>query len=108
ADPWIRPPTARAWMETDPNFAWKRLPGPRWWAYLVQAVMQGMGPDLAYDLVNQRARMVGLVSRNPLVDLDVVELVLKLSPELAFDPRWSRPLLRESIVGLVPDKVRLR
>src|SRR2546423_13504011 len=52
--------------------------------------------------------MVGLASRNPLVDLDVVELVLKLPPELAFDPRWSRPLLRESTAGLVPDEVRLR
>jgi asparagine synthase (glutamine-hydrolysing) len=41
-------------------------------------------------------------------DLDLVELVLRLPPESAFDPRFDRPLLREAVAGLVPDDVRLR
>jgi asparagine synthase (glutamine-hydrolysing) len=42
------------------------------------------------------------------VDVDLVELVLRLPPELAFDPSLSRPLLRESVAGVLPDEVRLR
>jgi hypothetical protein len=38
----------------------------------------------------------------------VVELMLQMRPELAFDPRFSRPLLRESVAGLLPEEVRLR
>jgi hypothetical protein len=43
-----------------------------------------------------------------LLDVDLVELVLGLPPELAFDARLSRPLLRESVRGLIPEEVRLR
>jgi hypothetical protein len=31
-----------------------------------------------------------------------------LAPELAFDTRLTRPLLRDSVAGLLPDEVRLR
>jgi hypothetical protein len=105
---WMRPATAAAWLEADESFAWKRLPGPRWWAYLVEEVIQGIGPELVYDHTRQRAQMGGMESRCPLVDIDLVEQVLRLPPELAFDPRWSRPLQRELTSGLVPDVVRLR
>jgi hypothetical protein len=53
--------------------------------------------------------MTGVDRRQPFLDdLDLIELVLALPPELAFDPRHSRPLLRESMVGLLPDSVRLQ
>jgi asparagine synthase (glutamine-hydrolysing) len=43
-----------------------------------------------------------------LIDVDVIELVLSLPPELAFDPRHTRPLLREAMAGRLPDAIRLR
>ena len=52
--------------------------------------------------------MAGLEARHPLLDLDLVELALGLPPELAFDRRFNRPLLRQAMEGLVPDEVRLR
>ena len=52
--------------------------------------------------------MAGLEVRHPLLDLDLVELALGLPPELAFDRRFNRPLLRHAMEGLVPDDVRLR
>ena len=52
--------------------------------------------------------MAGLSARHPLVDVDVIDVALRLDPELAFDPRFNRPMLREAITGLVPEAVRLR
>jgi len=52
--------------------------------------------------------MAGLEARHPLYDVDVIELVLRLPPELALDPAWSRPLLRRSMAGLMPEHVRRR
>jgi asparagine synthase (glutamine-hydrolysing) len=105
---WLTDASARAYAETDDVSAWKRYRGPRWWAYLVDITTSGMGPGLLYDHSRRRAAMAGIQPRHPLMDVDVIELVLQLPPELAYDPRHSRPLLREAMAGLMPDEVRLR
>ncbi|MGH2951272.1 MAG: asparagine synthase-related protein, partial [Solirubrobacterales bacterium] len=106
--PWLRPETARAFFDTHDPAAWKRAPGPLWWRWLVNATVRGRAPRLAYDHVRRRAASFGIETRQPLVDVDVIELVLRLPPEHAFDPRHSRPLLRESVAGVLPDELRLR
>jgi asparagine synthase (glutamine-hydrolysing) len=109
APPWMKPSLARAWLANEEAaFAWKRIPGPRWWAYVVNAVTRGIGSALVYEQTGRMAAMAGLDARHPLVDVDVIELVLQLAPELAFDARFSRPVLRDTIKGLVPDEVRMR
>lgn len=108
AEPWLRPEMATAYFEIDDPHAWKRQPGPRWFAWLVNQTTRGMGPALAYDHIRRRAAFPGLEARHPLVDVDVVELVLRLAPEHAFNPLHSRPLLRRALAGLLPDEVRLR
>jgi asparagine synthase (glutamine-hydrolysing) len=106
---WLPPELARRWVASeDSAFAWKELTGPRWWAYIVELVTRGPGPSAVYEQARRRARAVGICARHPMVDIDVIELVLRLNPELAFDPRFDRALLREAISGLVPDEVRLR
>lgn len=105
--PWLAPATAAAYDATAPGGAWKRLPGPRWWAFVTHAVTRA-GTALSYDHGRRRAALAGVVPRHPLVDVDCIELALSLPPELAFDPRHSRPVLREAVRGLVPDEVRLR
>jgi asparagine synthase (glutamine-hydrolysing) len=104
----LTPATALAYGETLANEAWKSNPGPRWWAYLLEITVHGMGPAVTYDHVRRRAAMAGIEPRHPLVDVDVLELVLRLPPELAFDPDFNRPLLREATAGLLPDELRLR
>ncbi len=52
--------------------------------------------------------MVGLDRRHPFADLDLISFVHRLPPELAFDPHFNRPLLRDSMAGLVPDEIRLQ
>jgi asparagine synthase (glutamine-hydrolysing) len=108
APSWLLPPTVDALVATDLDGRWKRLPGPRWWAYVVDAVTQGRGASATHDHVRRRAAMCGIEPRHALVDPDVVEFVLTIPPELHFDRRHNRPLVREALVGLLPDEVRLR
>jgi asparagine synthase (glutamine-hydrolysing) len=104
----LRPETARLLLDSDGSHDWKALGGPRWWAWLVDATVRGMGPQLTIDHQRRREAMAGLEARHPLSDPAVIELVLSLPPELAFHPRHSRPVLREAVAGLLPDPVRLR
>jgi asparagine synthase (glutamine-hydrolysing) len=106
---WILPSLGRAWLESEESaFEWKRLPGPRWWAFLASATTRAVGPALVQEGTRRRAGMAGIAPRHPLVDVDVIELMLRMPPELAFEPQFSRPLLREAAAGLLPDEVRLR
>ena len=91
---------------------WGRMPTgngdiPASWSFLVDGIL-GPGSRLLHDVSRRHAAMVGLEARHPLLDLDIVELALTLPPELAFDRRYNRPLLRHAMEGLVPDEVRLR
>src|SRR5579872_2299977 len=109
APPWLDRRLAARWLESSrAAFDWKGLDGPRWWAYLVSGITRGIGPAAVYEQARRRAAAAGIESRHPLVDVDLIELVLSLDPELAFDPRHSRPLLREAMAGTLPEPVRLR
>jgi asparagine synthase (glutamine-hydrolysing) len=105
--PWMDPALRRAMWQTASGGEWKRARGPRWLAFLTWAVTR-IGPSLAYDHVRQRAALAGFASRHPLIDRDLIELVLSFPPELAYDARYSRPLLRRAVEGLVPEPVRVR
>ena len=52
--------------------------------------------------------MSGITPRHPLLDVDVIEYMLSVPPEAAYDWRYSRPLLRQSLDGVLIDQVRLR
>jgi asparagine synthase (glutamine-hydrolysing) len=105
---WFRPQTALAYVRSDDQWRWRGLDGPLWWAWLVDQTLGGIGPALTLDHVRQRAAMEGVAVRHPLLDVDLIESVLRIDPELAFDWRHSRPLLREALDGVLPDPVRLR
>jgi asparagine synthase (glutamine-hydrolysing) len=107
APPWIRPAAARDFALHVDGAAWKRGSGRRWQRYLRWAT-GGLGPGLLYEHSRLRAAMAGLEARHPLTDPDVIELMLRLPPEFAYDPQRTRPLLRAAVNGLVPDEVRLR
>ena len=104
----MSPALHRAFRDSDVAADWKSSPGPRWWAYQTWMVTRQLGLGMVYDHVRRRAAAAGLEARHPLVDVDVIELVLALPPQLAYDTRFSRPLVREAMEGLVPDEVRLR
>jgi asparagine synthase (glutamine-hydrolysing) len=105
---WMRPGTKRALARSSDPLAWKRLDGPRWWAFTADAVSRAVEANGVFENHARLGATAGLELRLPLLDLDLVELALRQPPEATFDRRYSRPLLRESLAGLLPDSVRLR
>ncbi|MGH2761965.1 MAG: asparagine synthase-related protein, partial [Thermoleophilaceae bacterium] len=100
---------ASRWARREPDpWSWKRLDGPRWWAHLVEGMVYGPegigGPEHALRI----ARLAGVQRRRPLLDLDLFEHVLRLPPELGFEPWFARGHLRIAMDGALPDSVRLR
>jgi asparagine synthase (glutamine-hydrolysing) len=109
APSWLRPSAAKRYAELVDEWSWKELDGPRWWSALADLLTAGRVRLGAYDLLRRRAALAGIVNTHPLLEsLDLVELVLRLPPELALDPTLTRPLAREAVAGLLPVEVRLR
>jgi asparagine synthase (glutamine-hydrolysing) len=105
---WLLPWAMHELVETDDPMAWKRLDGPRWWAHAAHGITLGIEQAGVFEHHRRRAALAGVESRHPLLDLDLVEVGLRQPPRATFDPHRSRPLLRASMAGLLPDAVRLR
>ena len=104
----LTPRNATLYLGAIDRWSWKRLDGPRWWAFLAD-LLTATGEMVGHDYFRHRAALAGVESGHPLLDdLDLVELILRLPPELAFDPDLTRPLLRSAVSGLLLDEVRLR
>jgi asparagine synthase (glutamine-hydrolysing) len=105
---YLTPATRRRLRRSDDPDAWKRLDGPRWWAFAAHGIAYGIEATGVFEHQHRRAAMAGLEARHPMLDLDLVEVALRQPPEQTLDPRFSRPVLREAMAGLLPDSVRLR
>ncbi len=108
APPWLNQKTASAYHESFQPWTWKLAGEPRWWANRVATLITDAFPAALYDHARRRAAMAGLDRRHPFADLDLISFVHRLPPELAYDRQFNRPLLRESMAGLVPDEIRLQ
>ncbi|HXV04535.1 MAG TPA: asparagine synthase-related protein [Solirubrobacterales bacterium] len=105
-------PSPPAWLSADRLVGGgaSRVPpweGPAWWTAHVDGVL-GLGSQLMHDLSRRHAALSGIEPRHPLLDVDLIELALSLPPELAFDRRYNRPVLRHAVEGLLSDGPRLR
>ncbi len=105
---WLMRQAARAVRESADPHAWKRLSGPRWWAHAAHGLAREVEETGLFELHRHRAALAGLEARHPLLDLDLVELVLRQPPVSTFDRDRNRPALRAAMAGLLPDAVRLR
>jgi asparagine synthase (glutamine-hydrolysing) len=82
--------------------------GPLWWRGLVATLTGGDEFDVAGHLRREEFD-AGIERRHPfLFDLELVETVLRLPPELGFDPFRDRPLLRDALAGHAADTVLAR
>jgi asparagine synthase (glutamine-hydrolysing) len=108
APSWLRPDLLRLYRDDQDPWRWKRLDGPRWWASHADTLTRGRERADIADYLRRRARLGGLEARSPLLDLGLVELVLRLPPETNFDPVTSRSLVREALRGTLPDAVLAR
>ncbi len=105
---WLRPRAVEDLSAYAEPLAWKRLDGPRWWAYDAHVLTRGVEELGVFENHRRRAALAGLQSRHPLFDLDLLELSLRLPPRATFDPHLDRPLLRAGMSGLLPEVVRTR
>jgi asparagine synthase (glutamine-hydrolysing) len=108
APSWLRRKAIRDLAASDDAAAWKRLGGPRWWAHAAHGVTRGIDEAGFFEHQRRRAAMAGLDARHPLFDFDLVKLCLRQPPRATLDRRFTRPVLRSSMAGLLPDSVRLR
>lgn len=82
--------------------------GPLWWRGLAAKLTDADTLDVAAQLRREEVDG-GIERRHPfLFDLELVEAVLCIPPELGFDPVRDRPLLRDALTGYVPEAVRRR
>lgn len=105
-------PAPQDWLVVPPHLLEAEDPspgveGPAWWVAQVAAIL-GPGSRMAHDVTRRNAALSGLEPSHPLLDVDLIEAVLSFPPELAFERRFNRPVLREAVAGLVPDEARLR
>jgi asparagine synthase (glutamine-hydrolysing) len=105
---WLGPATMRVYREAEDPWRWKRLDGPRGWAWLADTLTRGRETADIADYVRRRARVHGIEARSPLLDLGLVELTLRLPPETNFDPLLPRPLVRDALRGALPAEVLAR
>jgi asparagine synthase (glutamine-hydrolysing) len=108
APAWLLPGTVAELIESDDKLAWKRLDGPLWWARAAHDVAWGIEAGGVFEQQRHRASQAGVEIRNPMLDLDLVELALRQPPLATLDPRFDRPVLRAAMAGLLPDPSRLR
>jgi hypothetical protein len=107
APEWVNDEAARVLKEVHTPWPWLRDEGvPRWWAYhsyLLSEHVEGSGLG---EHMWERGAPFGLRSGAPLFDVELVEFVLRIPPEL----HWRRPdraLARATASGRLPDTVRL-
>jgi asparagine synthase (glutamine-hydrolysing) len=109
APAWLTPQAAALQHANGDPWAWKRSPGPLWWAQLSDRLTVQREQMGAHDFLRHKTGRFELVGAHPLLDdVELIELVLTLPPDLAFDPDLDRPLLRDWTAGRLPDSVRLR
>ena len=85
------------------------LDGPLWWRALAEDLTEsgealGVSAHLRREAIDER-----IDRRHPfLFDLDLLRTVLADPPRMQFDPVRDRALLRDALVGHIPEAVRTR
>jgi len=108
APAWLHASEARLLFEARAQTSWKRQAGPRWWASLADALTRNHARLGLFDEMRTSVSRHGLDYRHPLLDFELVDLALRLPPELSFEPAFNRPLLRRAMRGSLPEEVRTR
>jgi asparagine synthase (glutamine-hydrolysing) len=106
--PWLAPRLGRAFAQRQDRWAWKQARGPMWWRFLSDVLVDAPHRELRLEYLRHRAATEGIVAEPPLYDVDLIEYCLRLPPELAFDRRFDRPLIREAMSDLLPEQVRVQ
>ena len=107
--PWLVQSGRKRYDESRDEWSWRRKwDGPLWWRWLADLVIDGPVAADRTDYVRRRTALMGLDGGSPLIDYELTRLILRMPPDLAYDPSIDRPLARRSFQGVLPEKVRNR
>ena len=104
---WLTERSAGALREVHAPWHWlrdKRV--PRWWAYHEHLLTDHVEGSALGEHIWQRGAPFGIRSGAPLFDVDLVEFVLRIPPEIKWQ-RMDRALARATVADVLPDAVRL-
>jgi asparagine synthase (glutamine-hydrolysing) len=104
---WLTDRSASALREVHQPWHWLRDERvPRWWAYHEYLLTDHVEGSALGEHIWQRGAPFGIRSGAPLFDVELVEFVLRIPPEVKWQ-RIDRSLAREAVAGVLPDAVRL-
>lgn len=107
--PLVRESDLPGLVAQEEQWAWKAREGPSWWSAVVDDLIDGRERLEASGEMARDSVEAGLDRRHPFVhDARLVEEVLAIPPGQQFDGVRDRPLLRDGLVGAVPESVRTR
>ncbi len=102
---WLTKSAAHALRGDHDPLDWRRSRAPLWWSHLSQVLTTGRNQIGMFDTLRQIGATSGLERQHPLLDLELVELVLRLPPDYAFRDRLDRAVQREAMKPRVPDVI---
>jgi asparagine synthase (glutamine-hydrolysing) len=104
---WLNDRSLDALQEVHEPWHWIRDERvPRWWSYHEYLLTDHVEGSALGEHIWQRGAPFGIRSGAPLFDVELVEFVLRIPPEVKWQ-RIDRSLARESVAGVLPDAVRL-
>jgi asparagine synthase (glutamine-hydrolysing) len=109
-DPLVADVDVPGLIATDEQWDWKTIgDGPLWWRDKVDSAVNGHERLDASGEMARHALDAGVDQRHPFIhDARLVEAVLAVSPEEQFDAIRDRAVLRDGLVGVIPEAVRTR
>jgi asparagine synthase (glutamine-hydrolysing) len=87
---------------------WRGGGEAHWRVHLAWVLTDARSALGVHDHLRRVAALAGVRDMHPFLDVDLIELVLGLPPQFAFDARLDRALLREAMRDILPEPVRLR
>jgi asparagine synthetase B (glutamine-hydrolysing) len=111
--PGVRPPKpppaylrahSKEHLAAQGRWKWKRSGVPRWWAWHLYLLTEAREGSQHAEYIWQRGARHGLIPAAVLLDVDLVELVLRLPPDLAWR-RLNRPVARAAVRDVMPAEV---
>lgn len=108
ARPWFTQKSNRTLRGQWSPTAWKKLEGPLYWRSIFNRLIETVPGLGLFDYQRREAERAGGEVSLPFFDVDLVTFATGIPPELSFNPYLRKPMLRASMSGLLPEKVRLR
>jgi asparagine synthetase B (glutamine-hydrolysing) len=104
---WLTERSVTALREVHQPWHWLRDERvPRWWAYHEHLLTDHVEGSALGEHIWQRGAPFGIRSGAPLFDVELVEFVLRIPPEVKWQ-RTDRSLARDAVAGALPESVRL-